>query len=208
MNIAIFDFDDTICKGQSISGFIKYLLQKSGLRYRIEYYFRKIIMPYESNQYPQYKEFLLKTFTNLDEDFFESCSKEYAKILINQRMNKNVLLEVENHLKNKDYLILSSGGLEIYLKYIAKELNFDTLFATKLEFENQKFTGKIQGKENLDEQKVINFSHHFKNYNKLEVYTDSVNDLPLIEIGTKVNIIVNGTADTKWIKKEWRIIKV
>ena len=209
MNAIIFDFDDTLCKGQSINGFIKLLIKKLGIYVGLKYYLFRLITPYKNNQYPAYKEFLLRAFKDVDQSIFESCALEYSQQLIEHQLHRELISKLTTYQQQEDCVtILSSGGFEIYLTFISTHLGFDYLNATQLEFKDGKFTGKIMGLENLEQQKLVNFKKNPTQFSNITMYTDSLNDLPLIEISNQVFIVHPKDRKPLWMKDAWQSIEV
>jgi HAD superfamily phosphoserine phosphatase-like hydrolase len=208
MNLVVFDFDDTLCDGQSINGFMKLMMKKAGLKAILHYYLLKILNPYKSSQYPQYKEHLLKPFVGMPFSFFDICGQDYAETLLNYRMHIEVIKSIQSYSSALDFKLLSSGGYQVYLTHIYERLDFDLLHASEFEFIDGCFTGKIKGIENLENQKVENIKNLSQKFDKTTVYTDSPSDMPLINIADEVYIVTKEKTKPTWVKEDWNLISV
>ena len=110
--------------------------------------------------------------------------------------------EIINHaIENGKTVVIATATNDFVTRPIADLFNVQTLIATEFEIKNQQFTGKVidvpcfrEGKLNKV-QKWVNDNNF--DLSKASFYSDSFNDLPLLE-KVKTPVIVDG--DDKLVK--------
>jgi len=208
--LAIFDFCDTIFNGQSISYFLDFLELKLPIHKKLYSKIRKRFNQIPSSDSKKYKEYLLKVYNEISKYEMESYSEEFFKTVIRNRLHKVVIEKLLEHKNQGHRIIIVSGGFENYLKYFVNEYQVDYLLSTKLEFENGKFTSKIDGNECLGIEKVKQLKQLDLNNYDLEnsyVYSDHHSDKPLFDlVGNKV--LVKNKQNTKWANDRYKILDV
>ena len=174
----IYDFDGTIYDGDSSIDFYKYCFKKkkSICKYWLKQvwymllYFLKIKTKTEMKQ-----EFFcfLKDFKSSDKLVKEFWESHKSKI-------KDWYLQKDH----KDDIIISASP-EFLLKIPAKELKVFDLMASDVDIK----TGIFKSKNCHDKEKVKILKEKYPNVTINEVYTDSLSDLPLLEIAKKGFIV-------------------
>ena len=104
--------------------------------------------------------------------------------------------EIINHaIKNDKTVVIATATNDFVTRPIADLFNVQTLIATEFEIKNQKFTGKVidapcfrEGKLNKVQKWVDDNNFDLS---KASFYSDSFNDLPLLE-KVKTPVIVDG----------------
>ena len=174
MNVKIYDFDKTIYDGDSSIDFFIFCLKKKFIiimylpKFLIYVLLYKLKIKTKEMMKEQYFSFL-KSFSNIDsiiEEFWE----------LNKRKIKRFYLE-----KKHDNDIIISASPMFLLAPICKELDVMDLIATNVD----KKTGKFKSKNCYGNEKVNRFISKYPNTNVIEVYSDSLSDLPLFNISKK-----------------------
>jgi len=124
----------------------------------------------------------------------------------------DVLKLINIHKAQDRKILIISNAIEYIPKKIGEFLNTDYYMGTKLEIENNKFTGKIDGDIIYGKNKVFAIKKFIKE-NNLSLknswgYSDHHSDLPFLEI-VDFPIVVN--PNKKLLKKaqeqKWPILK-
>lgn len=214
--LVLFDFCDTIVKGQSEELFSNFLNKKRGLFSYLTY---RILLKYyaitNKKDLLSRKLFKLKHFVGAEKEFFQRNSQEFVANILENRLNKVVFKILKSHIKNDSRVIIISGGYSIYINEFIKYLDLNVeVIGTELEFINNKFTGKIiNNQECLSEVKLKLlkdkleddwYSIDFKNS---YAYSDHKSDIPLLNIVGNSYIIHFGQ-DISWKKKDWNVIEL
>jgi HAD superfamily hydrolase (TIGR01490 family) len=90
------------------------------------------------------------------------------------------------HKKNGDTLIIITSTNRFVVEPICNKLGVEHLIATELEQQNNQFTGRVSGIPSFKEGKVTRLNQWLGeaglNLEDSSFYSDSINDLPLLEI--------------------------
>ncbi len=214
MNLALFDLDNTLLRGDSDYNWAKFLISK-GLLDEKEHT--------EKNEkfYQEYKDGVL--------DIYEFCEYQFRPLKNNKRKKLDHLREeylvkiikplisnkarelVRQHKENKDLCLIITATNSYITKPIASELGIENLIGTDPEEEGGEFTGAVLGTPSFQEGKVIRIKEWLAmnnktldSFDKTFFYSDSQNDIPLLEVVTNP-VVVNPDAILKKIaiKKNW-----
>lgn len=189
MGLAIFDLDNTLLSGDSDYLWGQYLA-KQGLVDEAEYE--------EKNQrfYHDYKQGTLDIFAFLKFSFRPLAENELEVLLeIRKKFISECILPIipdksrellDKHRKqNHPLLIITATNLFI-TEPIAKQLSVDDIIATQAEFKDGRYTGEVLGTPCFQDGKVERLQmwlkEHDKTLNDSWFYSDSHNDLPLLNL--------------------------
>lgn len=168
MKYDLYDFDGTIYDGDSGIDIILFAIRKypkilpSVIINCFKYLFKIIDKKeFKSNMFS-----FVRYVVDIDNFVSEFWKKNEFKI-------KSFWTEKKSH--NKDIIISASGTF--WLKYIADKYKVADLIATNIDIK----TGKIINNNCLGEEKVKLFYTKYPNAIINKMYTDSINDLPLIK---------------------------
>ena len=124
---------------------------------------------------------------------------------------------VERHRRCGDRLALVTSTNDIVTAPIAAALAIEPLLATRLERDAEgRFTGRIEGTPAFREGKVARVGQWlaesrtgWSDFDRISVYSDSLNDLPLFERATEP-VAVNPSPDLEALARVrgWRIMKL
>lgn len=182
----IYDFDGTIYDGDSSIDFFFYTLYKYPylIVYIYIFLFNVVLYLCKKISKEQLKEAFF--YPILKNKRLEKTIKEFWEK--NERKIKKFFIEKEG---NK---IIISASPDFLLRYISNKYD-SYLIATIFDID----TKKIIGKNCLGEEKVNRLDSYLKckNYEIVEFYSDSDNDLPLAKI-SKVSYKVRGERITLW----------
>lgn len=124
---------------------------------------------------------------------------------------------VEAHRRSGDRLAIVTSTNDFITAPIAAAFGIDALIATRLERDAAgRFTGRIEGTPAFREGKVARVGQWLAesgagwgDFDRIGVYSDSLNDLPLLERATEP-VAVNPSPDLEALARErgWRIMKL
>lgn len=167
----VYDFDDTIYKGDTSKDLIKYTLKKKPLL-MLKYIFKTIPVAikylFKKVKAQDVKESLfmfIKEIKNLD---------KYLDKYVDSHM-KNIKPWYKEKQKRNDVVI--SASYILWIKKFCDKLNIKTSIGTEVDVK----TGKIIGKNCSGKEKLVRFDKMFPGKEILESYSDSMKDLPLLE---------------------------
>ena len=211
-NLTIFDLDNTLLSGDSDRAWGQYIVEKKIVP-------DKFLLESE-NFYNSYYD------GNLDiHSFLDFCLKplmenewsnliELRKGFIENKIKPMILnkaVEAVDLSKSKGPVVIATATNSFVTRPIADLFGIKNLIATEFIVKDNKFTGEVDGVPCFREGKVQKVEEWIKEngYNLLDAtfYSDSFNDLPLLE-KVKTAIVVDG--DDKLIEKakhnEWQCI--
>ena len=211
-NLTIFDLDNTLLAGDSDRAWGQYIVEKNVV----------------SNEFLLESERFYDSYYdgNLDiESFLAFCLKplmqnklskllELRKDFIEYRikpMMLNKAIEMVNKKKSEGRVIIATATNSFVTRPIADLFKIDDLIATEFVIKNNEFTGEVDGIPCFREGKVTKVEDWVKtngyDLSEATFYSDSFNDLPLLE-KVKTAIVVDG--DNELIKQaksnDWECI--
>lgn len=174
MEVNLFDFDKTIYDGDSSIDFFRYSIKCNKM---VLFYIPKIAIYYLLYF------FKIKSKKQLKECFFSYLKHiDNINLMVNDFWKKNekkIKKFYNDRLHDKDIII--SASPEFLLKPICEKLNVKDIIATKVD----KHNGKFISENCKGEEKVIMFKKKYPLSIVNEVYTDSLSDKPIVNLGKK-----------------------
>jgi len=218
-NLALFDLDHTLIPGDSDLLWTKFLVEKQ--------YIEEINTRLSDRFFAQYKngtlnlnEFLdyqLKPLKVIKKSLLLSLREEFIRKEIEPIISKRAKELVKSHLEAGDLCALVTATNEFITKPIAEKFGFKKLIATLVEQDSEgEYTGRAYGVASFQEGKIIRVNEWLDSirlklhqFEKTFFYSDSVNDIPLLEavtnpIATNPDDVLLEHAE----KRGWQIIKL
>jgi len=211
--LVIFDLDNTILNGDSDYSMINFLVAKSILDNSALDVNQSFMDDYKKGKldFDEYTKFALKSFIGMSHIEISELTIEFVKEVIEPIINIYALKIIHDHQDDGCKILIASATNELIVKPIAKRLEVADYLGTKVEFIDNKCTGKYLSPSALGEGKLklVTDWAKIKGFN-LELatfYSDSINDLPLLE---KVNSPIAVNPDPKLekisITRGWKIL--
>jgi len=214
MALAIFDLDNTLLNGDSDYLWGQFLAQQGLVD--AENYERENLRFYD-----EYKagtldifEFLEFSLRPLSENSVEELNQLYQQFMdacIRPIITDAARAKVDEHRQTGDTLLIITATNTFVTAPIAAELGIENLLATDPEMNNGRYTGKVSGTPCFREGKVERLKSWLKqtglNLADSYFYSDSHNDLPLLELVTKpIAVDPDETLQQHAQMKGWDII--
>ena len=183
-NLALFDFDGTLCKKDSFTGFIFYALSKrhivrQGIKILpwIQAYYLKIY-PANSMRIRLFN----AMFKNANSNEILDLAADYSHRLMAQ-LDPELFQQLLKHQNNGDDVVLVSASVDIYLEMICQILKID-LICTETESLNGKFTGSYSTPDCSSDQKRLRIlsKYNLNQYSKIYAYGNSEEDLAMLSL--------------------------
>jgi len=205
MALALFDLDNTLLNGDSDYQWGEFLVKK-GLVDPILYkkandlfYQQYKAGSLDINKFLDFSLAPLKKYSKVELDQWH---QEFMQTLIKPLILPAALALVEAHRQAGDTLMVITATNQFVTKPIVQCYGIDLLIASEPELIKGEYTGKVTGIPSFQEGKVKRLEQWLKENNQtLEnswFYSDSINDLPLLE---KVTNPVAVDADQLLLKK-------
>ncbi len=217
MNIALFDLDNTLIKGDSDYQWGNYLVENN-------YVDPVSYSEKNENYFDQYRkgtlcakefaEFSYEPLTNYDYNTLISIRQKFFEEKIKPLILPKAVDLVRFHKEKKDILAIVTATNSFISKVSADYFEIKNLLASEPEFINNKFTGKLLGDPCFQEGKVKKVKewmklNNYNNYDDIYFYTDSHNDIQLLEYCTKpIAVDPDKILEDLSKKNNWQIISL
>jgi HAD superfamily hydrolase (TIGR01490 family) len=188
VRLAIFDLDNTLIAGDSDHSWGQFLVHKKLVD-------ADVYTQANDRFYEQYKAatlniheylaFSLAPLTHYSLDELTQLHQEFMRDYIEPMMLPKAKALLAEHRAKGDYLLIITATNSFVTHPIAKYLGVDDILASDAEIVADRYTGKGTGTPCFQGGKVIRLQAWMKahNYNLDDAYfySDSINDLPLLE---------------------------
>jgi HAD superfamily hydrolase (TIGR01490 family) len=218
MALAIFDLDNTLLGGDSDHAFGDFLISE-GLVDALTHKARNDAF------YEQYKlgaldmaaytEFAIAAVTGMPRAQRDALHARFMASFVEPMMLPAALALLKRHRDAGDYCLIITATNRYVTEPIAQRLSVDALIATELELVDDCFTGRVAGIPNFQEGKVHNLERWLAeqegqlNMDNSVFYSDSFNDLPLLELATRaVAVDPDETLNRIAQERDWEIISL
>jgi len=208
--IALFDFCETIANFQTADAYVDFVRERLNdtRMYRLERvqsFLRTIKVIQRIEKLTRYRFSINKRIKlwqlrghNISE--LQVLAKEYYQ----ERIKPNVIPEMIEkllELKAQGYSIfLVSGGYDIYLHYFMDEYGISKVFSTRIKFNKEICTGKIDGYDCLKERKIKVLNQYFTSKPKFSVaFSDSITDAPMLNWADR-GFVVSKKKHQQWVE--------
>lgn len=191
MNLALFDLDNTILAGDSDYNWSRFLIQEGYLDGAIHAEKNeKFYADYKAGTLDIYAfvEFQFKPLARNPRNILNQLLKKYVEEVIKPMITEKAYALVRKHYEEGDLLIVITATNSFITKPIAALFGIENLIGTDPEEKEGEFTGKVSGLPSFKEGKVTRLEAWLKNKNlsladfkKSYFYSDSHNDLPLMQ---------------------------
>ncbi|WP_293370484.1 HAD family phosphatase [Nevskia sp.] len=187
MNLAVFDLDHTLLNGDSDYLWGQFLVANDLVDG--DYYTRENQRFYD--QYAvgtldihEFAAFSLKPLTEHPLAIMEAIRARFVTECIAPIVSRDAPALLARHRAQGDELLITTATNRFIVEPIAEHLGVAHLLATEPERDGPRFTGRI-AKSNFRDAKVVNLkawlAAHPVQFERLYGYSDSQNDLPLLE---------------------------
>lgn len=188
MRLAIFDLDNTLIAGDSDHTWGEFLVQKNLVDAQTyaeandRFYQQYKAATLDINEYLS---FSLAPLTRYSLDDLAVLHAEFMRDFIEPMMLPKAKALLQKHRDQGDYLLIITATNSFVTHPIAKHLGVNDILASDAEIKDGRYTGKGIGTPCFQGGKVIRLQEWLKerNYNLDDAYfySDSINDLPLLE---------------------------
>lgn len=214
MALAIFDLDNTLLNGDSDHAWGEFLCNK-GVVDPTEYRDAndRFFEQYQSGtlDIQEFLGFALRPLAKYDLETLNQWHDEFMTEVIAGMLLPRAESLIEQHRQAGDYSLIITATNRFVTAPIAKRLGVDEIMATDPEIVDGQYTGRVTGVPCFQQGKVTRLEQWLKQSGEsLEgssFYSDSINDLPLLERVDKP-VAVNPDETLEKIAKErgWPIL--
>jgi HAD superfamily hydrolase (TIGR01490 family) len=218
MRLALFDLDHTLLNGDSDQLWCDFLIDK-GLLDKAIFSAKNEAMArdYKSGavNVQAFCEFYIGTLTLHSPAGWEPLRQEFLSDWVAPKLCTGGKAQIKAHQAKGDRVVMTTATNRFITELTAKHLGVQDLIATEAEVHKGLFTGKTSGVLNMREGKVTRLKmwcHEQQlDWAQLETwgYSDSINDLPLLEAVTHATVTQGDVklrveaAKRGWPQIEW-----
>ena len=186
--LVIFDLDNTILNGDSDYAMINYLVHTQALDESAGKQNQIFIEDYQRGEldFDAYTTFALSAYIGMTRTEINEYMRPFVTKVIEPMINTLALKIIHDHGDSGDTILLASATNELIVQPIAKRLDIQNVIGTQVKFINDKCTGEYippsalgAGKLQLVQQWMQ--KNNFDDFSGVTFYSDSINDLPLLE---------------------------
>lgn len=216
MNLCLFDLDDTLLPMDSDHAWGEFLVRQGwvdaeSFKRGIDEFFAQ----YQAGQLDihAYIAFVTRPLQQRPWPQLERVRQQFMDDVIAPQIKSQSLDLVAKHQRMGDVIALVTATNDFVTSPIAQALGIDTLIAVQLEKDTSgTITGRIDGVPSYREGKVLRVAQwlsqsgmSWDSFERISVYSDSTNDLPLLERATEP-VATNPSPALKAIAQErgWR----
>lgn len=189
MTLAIFDLDNTLIAGDSDYSWGEFLVRQGivdATRYRDMN--EKFYQDYQRGvlDIRDYLAFALQPLAALSREKLSDLHRQFMAEVIQPMWLPAAVALLQEHRQRGDFLLVITSTNRFVVEPICARLGVDDFLATNLVVRDDLYTGEVDGEPTFREGKV----HRLRQWlagsgHSLEgsyFYTDSINDLPLMEV--------------------------
>ena len=186
--LVIFDLDNTILNGDSDYAMINYLVHTQALDESAGKQNQIFIEDYQRGEldFDAYTTFALSAYIGMTRSEINEYMLPFVAKVIEPMINTLALKIIHDHGDRGDTILLASATNELIVQPIAKRLDIQNVIGTQVKFINDKCTGEYIPPSALGEGKLQIVQqwmkkNNFDDFSDTTFYSDSINDLPLLE---------------------------
>ena len=220
MNLCLFDLDDTLLPIDSDHAWGEFVIS---LGWVDEPSFRRgndaFFEQYKAGQLDvhAYIEFATRPLRARSVEALDAAQRQFMQRIIEPQMHENARALVRQHQAAGDRVALVTATNEFVTGPIAQAFGIDPLIAIRLDRDDRgSITGAIRGTPSYREGKVLRVEEWlgedglaWADFSRITVYSDSLNDLPLLEKATEP-VATNPTPALLSLatQRGWRILNL
>lgn len=189
MTLAIFDLDGTLISGDSDHNWGQFLIEKNIVdvteyQTKNDYFYQQYLAG--SLDIKEYLAFSLEPLTQFTPIELMQLHDEFMLLKISPMLQDKAIDLIAEHKAKGHFTMIITATNEFVTAPIARLLGVDYLIAPIPEMKDNRYTGKVVGVPSFQAGKVIRLNAWLKetgrNLAGSYFYSDSHNDLPLLEL--------------------------
>ena len=193
MNVAIFDFDHTIYRKNTIIEFTKYIYKKKPFLYFFLFIqaFYGLLFFFRIISAKTFKETFLGYINFINKQVLNNYIIDFWDIEYPKNFRSNLLQKIQSFTSTNVKTIIISAAPDLLIAHLQKKINVDYIFATTFELYGNNV--KIIGENCRGPEKIKRLQQNFnvKKITILEAYSDNKDDRALLNLAQNGFIIRN-----------------
>jgi len=219
LELALFDLDNTLLSGDSDYEWAQFLIER-GVLERAEYEARndRFLLQYKAGSLDihEFLEFQLAPLARYPREKLDEWHGEFMRTRIAPIIRAKGKELVRRHTRHGDLCAIVTSTNAFITAPISREFGVKHLVATELEVKDGRFTGKPSGTPCFREGKITRVEEWLAgqgrilaSFTAIWFYSDSQNDLPLLEYVTHpVAVDPDEVLRREAVKRGWQVISL
>jgi len=192
MTLVFFDMDDTLLAGDAEAAWAKHMAENGLMQDEdFEEKIRRFDEDYRRGDldFSVYTEFLLSPIKGMTVQEVQDIVQPFCLTIVEEFKDSTSQGLLDKH--SSDECLITSGTLSFIVKEVASLLGVKIFFGTDPEIKEGCYTGRISGNPNFGEEKVTKIKKWLgdRSVTKTVAYSDSINDLPLLNFSSKAVVL-------------------
>lgn len=188
MILALFDFDGTITKDDSLLKFIRFVVGDARFVFGLVV-LSPILVAYKLKLIPNYKakqKMLSWFFKGMSKEAFFKVANEYSLVHIDKILRPKAMEKIKWHKAQGHQVVIVSASIDCWLRPWCEKNGLE-LIATKLEIKDDVVTGKLLTKNCYGVEKVnrIKEVYNLEKYDYIYAYGDSSGDTQMLKLANE-----------------------
>lgn len=218
MKVALFDFCETLANFQTADPFVHFCAKNApSKKYQRRLFILSFLNSIKLIPFIQKvtgvvslnKLLTLRAIKGLSESFVKQCGVEYYLSIVKPNLIGVTIEELLLRQKEGFSIYIVSGGYDAYLTSFIGDYNIplNNLLCSTIQYENGICTGRLQGRDCMNEQKVKVLEKVITSDSIFSVaYSDSISDLPMMKWADE-GVVVRNSELTSWdVKHDFKEI--
>ena len=185
IDLALFDFDGTITKDDSLLKFIRFVVGDVRFVFGLVV-LSPILVAYKLKLIPNYKakqKMLSWFFKGMSKKAFFKVANEYSLVHIDKILRPKAMEKISWHKAQGHKVVIVSASIDCWLRPWCEKNGLE-LIATKLEIKDDIVTGKLLSKNCYGVEKAnrIKEIYNLKDFEYIYSYGDSSGDKQMLEL--------------------------
>lgn len=215
--LAIFDMDETLIACDSSTLWLAYLVEKGLAPAAMLETEKTMMQSYHAGELSMqsYMDFTLRPLAGKTVAEVDAMASDYVARIVPHQVYAQALAQLQWHRQQQHTLLVISATADFIVRKVAAALGVAEVLAIGLEQHKNRYTGATQGVLSFREGKVLRLEAwmraHGHSLSGSYGYSDSVNDMPLLEAVDKPHV-VNPSAgfqqtlqSRQWPQLRWQL---
>lgn len=208
--LVIFDFCGTLIRFQTADRYVKFCVERLKENNTVQWRCGLIKMMDTLRIFKIYyhirpknnwrKQMVLWQLKGVPYDKCDALAKAYFEEELLPNIVPPLVELLKKHIDAKDRVCILSGGYDIYIKYFAQYFGVKEIICSKIAFENDICSGKMEGLDCMRENK-LSYIKPLMVGASIICYTDSQSDLPLLKLVDEP-IVVSRIIPQQWATQQ------
>jgi HAD superfamily hydrolase (TIGR01490 family) len=193
--MAIFDMDETLIACDSSTLWLAYMVEKGLAPAEMLETEKAMMQSYHAGELSMqsYMDFTLRPLAGKSVAEVEEIAEDYVTRIVPHLVYSQALTQLQWHRQQKHTILIISATADFIVRKVAAALGVTEVIAIQLEKQNHRYTGATLGVLSFREGKVQRLSEWLLASSRTLIgsygYSDSVNDLPLLEAVAKPHLV-------------------